>query len=111
MRAGMPAARASAVRSTACSLQSPRSTRSTSRALGTVALGSFVMPAVAALLLLLACVLAVLGCRRLLRVFALDHGDAHVGQHRHGVLDLVGRHLLGGQHGIEGVEGHEPARL
>ena len=54
---------------------------------------------------------AVLGGRGLLRVLALDHGDAHVGQHRHGVLDLVGGHLLGGQHGIERVQRHEAARL
>ena len=49
--------------------------------------------------------------RRLLGLLALDHGDAHVGQHRHGVLDLVGGHLLGGQHGIERVERDEAARL
>ena len=39
--------------------------------------------------------------RALLGFLALDDGDAHVGQHRHGVLDLVGGHLLGGQHGIQ----------
>ena len=48
---------------------------------------------------------------RLLGLLALDHGDAHVGQHRHGVLDLVGGHLLGGQHGIERVIGDVAARL
>ena len=54
---------------------------------------------------------AVRGGGRLLGVLALDHGDAHVGQHRHGVLDLLGGHFLGGQHGIELVEGDEAARL
>ena len=47
----------------------------------------------------------------LLGLLALDHRDAHVGQHRQGVLDLVGRELLRGQHRIQLVERHEAARL
>ncbi len=51
------------------------------------------------------------GFRALLAFLALDHGDAHVGQHRHGVLDLLGGHLLGGEHGIQLVIGDVAARL
>ena len=39
--------------------------------------------------------------RRLLALFLLDDVDAHVGQHRHGVFDLVGGHLLRRQHGVQ----------
>ena len=50
-------------------------------------------------------VLAVRSGRPLLVVLALNHGNAHVGQHRHGVLDLIGGHFLGGEHGIDGRQG------
>ena len=33
----------------------------------------------------------------LLRVVGLDHVDAHLGQHHHGILDLLGGHAVGGQ--------------
>ena len=62
-------------------------------------------------LLLLLGVLAVRRRGGLLLVLALDHRDAHVGQHRHGVLDLLGRDLLGGQHRIQLVVGDVAARL
>ncbi len=41
----------------------------------------------------------------------LDDVDAHVGEHRHGVLDLLGGHLLGGQHLVQLVHGDIAALL
>ena len=41
----------------------------------------------------------------------LDDVDAHVGQHRHRVLDLLGGHFLGGQHRIQLVHGDIAALL
>jgi hypothetical protein len=49
---------------------------------------------------------------RLLGVaFAFHHIDAHLGEHRHGVLDLFGRHLFGRQHVVEFVVGDVAALL
>ncbi len=47
----------------------------------------------------------------LLGLVGVDDVDAHVGQHRHGVLDLLGGHFLGGQHLVQLVIGDEAARL
>ena len=49
--------------------------------------------------------------RRLLGLVGVDDVDAHVGKHRHGVLDLLGGDLLGGQHLVQLVIGDEAARL
>ena len=62
----------------------------------------------AALLLLGLVGASLLGFLALLR---LDDVDAHVGQHRHRVLDLLGGHLLGGQHRVQLVIGDVAARL
>ena len=51
------------------------------------------------------------GSRLLADFVVLDDVDAHVGQHRHGVLDLLGGHFLGGQHRIEFVHGDIAALL
>ena len=57
----------------------------------------------------------VLGAGVLVLFLALVVGfgdvDAHVGEHRHDVLDLLGRGGVGGQHGVELIEGHEAALL
>jgi hypothetical protein len=42
---------------------------------------------------------------------AFDHVDAHFGEHRHGVLDLLGGHFLRGQHVVELVIGDVAALL
>ncbi len=47
----------------------------------------------------------------LLAFLGLDDVDPHVGEHRHRVLDLVGRDLLRRQNGIQLVQGHVAARL
>ena len=47
----------------------------------------------------------------LLGLVGVDDVDAHVGEHGHGVLDLLGGHFLGRQHLVELVVGHEAARL
>ena len=44
-------------------------------------------------------------------VLGLGDVDAHVGEHRHDVLDLLGRGGVGGQHFVELIEGHEAALL
>ena len=44
-------------------------------------------------------------------VLRLGDVDAHVGQHRHDVLDLLGRGGVGRQHFVELIEGHEAALL
>ena len=49
--------------------------------------------------------------RRLLGLVGVDDVDAHVGEHRHGVLDLLGGYLLGGQHLVQLVIGDIAARL
>ena len=54
---------------------------------------------------------ALLALRRFLGLVGVDHVDAHVGQHRHGVLDLLGGHFLGGQHLVQLVIGHKAALL
>ena len=48
---------------------------------------------------------------RLLGLVGVDDVDAHVGQHRHGVLDLLGGDFLGGKHLVQLVIGDEAARL
>ena len=57
--------------------------------------------------------LAVLGLGRggLLGVLVLDDVDAELGEHRHRVLDLLGRHLLGRQRGVQFVIGEVAALL
>ena len=59
--------------------------------------------------------LGVGGRDRRLGLFAdllvLDDVDAHVGKHRHGVLDLLGGHLLRRQHRIQFVHGDIAALL
>ena len=47
----------------------------------------------------------------LFRLVGLDDVDAHVGQHRHDVFDLVGRDFLGRQHRVQLVVGDVAARL
>ena len=47
----------------------------------------------------------------LLAFLGLDDVDAHVGQHRHGVLDLLGGDLLRRQHRVQLVIGDVAARL
>ena len=55
---------------------------------------------------------ALLACGgRLLGLVGVDDVDAHVGEHRHGVLDLLGGHLLRGEHLVQLVIGDEAARL
>ena len=49
--------------------------------------------------------------RRLLGLVGVDDVDAHVGEHRHGVLDLLGGYLLGGEHLVQLVIGDKAARL
>ena len=44
-------------------------------------------------------------------VLGLGDVDAHVGEHRHDVLDLLGRGGVGRQHFVELIEGHEAALL
>jgi hypothetical protein len=44
-------------------------------------------------------------------IVGLGDVDAHVREHRHDVLDLLGRGLVGRQHFIELIEGHEAALL
>ena len=44
-------------------------------------------------------------------LLALDHVDAHLVEHRHDVLDLLGRGLVRGQNRIELIEGDIAARL
>ena len=51
------------------------------------------------------------GRRRLLGFVGIDDVDAHVGEHRHGVLDLLGGDLLRGEHLVQLVIGHKAARL
>ena len=48
---------------------------------------------------------------RLLGLVGVDDVDAHVGEHRHGVLDLLGGHFLGREHLVQLVIGDEPAGL
>ena len=48
---------------------------------------------------------------RLLGLVGVDDVDAHVGKHRHGVLDLLGRDFLGREHLVQLVIGDEPAGL
>jgi hypothetical protein len=43
-----------------------------------------------------------------LGLFVLDDVDAHLGQHRHHVLDLFGADLIGRQHLVELVVGDVP---
>ena len=45
------------------------------------------------------------------RFLVLDDVDAHVGEHRHGVLDLLGGHLLRRQHRVQLVNGDIAALL
>ena len=47
----------------------------------------------------------------LLGLLALDDADAHLAQHRVDVFDLVGGHLLGGQHRVQFVMRDEAAPL
>ena len=49
--------------------------------------------------------------RRILAVFVLDDVDAHFREHGHGVLDLLGRHLVGRQGGVQVVIGDVAALL
>ena len=51
------------------------------------------------------------GCGRLLALLALDNVDAQFGQHRHRVLDLLRRHLIGWQGGVQFVIGQVAALL
>ena len=44
-------------------------------------------------------------------LFGFGDVDAHVREHRHDVLDLLGRGGVGGQHFVELIEGHEAALL
>ena len=44
-------------------------------------------------------------------LIGLGDVDAHVGEHRHDVLDLLGRGRIRRQHGVELIEGHEAALL
>ena len=44
-------------------------------------------------------------------LFGFRDVDAHVREHRHDVLDLLGRGGVGGQHFVELIEGHEAALL
>ena len=44
-------------------------------------------------------------------VLGLDHVDAHLAEHREGVLDLLGGDLLGRHHGVELFVGDEAALL
>ena len=44
-------------------------------------------------------------------VLGLDDVDAHLGQHRHRVLDLLGGHLVGRQGGVQLVIGDVAALL
>ncbi len=44
-------------------------------------------------------------------LFGFGDVDAHVREHRHDVLDLLGRRRVGGQHFVELIEGHEAALL
>ena len=64
----------------------------------------------AALGLLLGLLLGSLGLGLLL-VVRFDDVDAHVGEHRHRVFDLLGGDLLGGKHGIQLVDGDVAALL
>ena len=45
------------------------------------------------------------------RLVVLDDIDAHVGEHGHGVLDLLGGHFLRRQHRVQFVHGHIAALL
>ncbi len=47
----------------------------------------------------------------LVRLVVLDDVDAHFGEHRKRVLDLLGGKFLGGQNLVQLVIGHETARL
>ena len=47
----------------------------------------------------------------LVRLVRFDDVDAHVGEHRHRVFDLLGGDLLGGEHGIQLVDGDVAALL
>ena len=47
----------------------------------------------------------------LLALLALDDVDAHLGEHRHRVLDLLGGHLVGRQRGVQLVIGDVAALL
>lgn len=49
------------------------------------------------------------GC--FLGILVLDDIDAHIGQHRHRVFDLLGRHLFGRKNGIQLVHRHIAALL
>ena len=49
--------------------------------------------------------------RPLRRLVVLDDVDAHVGEHRHGVFDLLGGHFLRGQHRVQLVHGDIAALL
>ena len=46
-----------------------------------------------------------------LAFFRVDDVDAHVGQHRHRVFDLLGGHLLRRKHGVQLIIGDVAARL
>ena len=48
---------------------------------------------------------------RLLGLVGVDDVDAHVGEHGHGVLDLLGGHFLGRKHLVQLVIGDEAAGL
>src|SRR5947209_4211416 len=52
-----------------------------------------------------------LGLGRLLAFLSFDQVDAELGQHRHGVFDLVRRDLIGRQRGVQLVIGQIAALL
>ncbi len=49
--------------------------------------------------------------RGVVGLFVFDHVDAHFGQHRHGVFDLLRRYLFRGQGAVQVVIGDVPAFL